>query len=145
MSSHIMMFRGKSVRAVVLLAALAAALATGVREQARAGGSSPSPFAGHYDVGNGQCRITISDSGRISDSEHALSGRITDDGLMTLTVPFNIGWGVPPGRHGGGGRSTVTFEGIAALDEYGNLHGVLTHQNRYGVVLTLGVFWLRCG
>ena len=144
MCFHTMMSRGNWVRSVVVLAGLAAGLVSGFPEQTRAGGSSPSPFAGHYDVGNGQCRITISDSGRISDSEHALSGRITNDGLMTLTVPFNIGGGVPPGRHGGG-RSTVTFEGIAALDEYGNLHGVLTHQNRYGVVLTLGVFWLRCG
>jgi hypothetical protein len=140
-----MMSRGNWVRAVVVLAALAAGLVSSVHEQARAGGSSPSPFAGHYDVGDGQCRIIISDSGRISDTGHALSGRITNDGLMTVTVPFNIGWGVPPGRHGGGGNSTITYEGLAALDEYGNLHGVLTYQNRYGVVFTLPVLWLRCG
>ena len=143
MWSQSMMSRGKSVRAMVLLAALAAGLMSGVPGQAGAGGSSRSPFAGHYDLGDDLCRITISDSGRVSDSERVISGRITDDGFMRLTVPFGIGGGVPGSR--GGGRSTITHEGIAALDEYGNLYAVLTYQNRCGVVLTLEVFWIRCG
>src|SRR5262249_60871363 len=111
--------------------------------RARAGNPQPSPFAGRYDLGDGMCRITISSSGRIKDSGGAISGRISGDGVMTLTVPFSIGWGVPPGR-GGGGKATITYEGVAALDDDGNLYGVLAYVNPYGVTFSYSVFWVRC-
>src|SRR5262245_18910881 len=146
MSLRSMMSRLKSVRTMVVLAAIAAGLVAGSSGQSLASGSEPGSFAGCFLTGNGV--VTISDSGRITGatstfcSSSKTSGSISDTGEITLTVvvtslgELDPGW---PKR----AKTTYTAAGLGALDDDGNLYGVLVWESVLGTV-TAPFFWPRC-
>jgi hypothetical protein len=134
----------RSVHPLVLLAAMLAGFVSGAPHRAHAANSGSSPFAGCYiDYANpdGLPRpyfITIDDAGRISATipfGGQLSGSISDSGSMRVTVVEKF-----IGDHGGVHRIRYRYSGFGALDEFGNLYGVL--QNQYGGVWEF--FWQRC-
>jgi len=146
MSFRSMMSRGKSVCPMFLLTAFAVGLWAGASGQARAGGSDPSPFAGCFLTGNGV--VTISDSGRITGSSSSFysssqtSGSISNTGEIKLTVVVTSLGDLDPGRPK---RSKTTYAatGLGALDDEGNLYGVLVWESVLGTV-TAPFFWPRC-
>jgi hypothetical protein len=121
---------------LAVLATVFAITATSVSAQAAK--ATPSPFAGEYCFG--LCHVTVSASGSITGTCAAfdgfppkISGHISADGAIKLTISTN--------RHGKGNNPTrETATGIAALDENGNLYGVLEWSDGQ-----LGeFFWYRC-
>lgn len=151
MGSRIVMSRGNWVRAMVLLAVVSAGLAVDVAERARAGGASPSPFAGHYATG-GPCWITISSDGSIRGSSDGffdsnLRGSISATGEIVFAYDTTLGTGNWDGGARGGrkhpSKITWTATGLAALDDDGNLYGVAVWESILGTY-TGQFLWTRC-
>lgn len=143
--------RGLSVRPMLLLASLAAGLWAGTPEQACAGGSDRSPFAGHYATG-GPCWITISRTGSIRGSSDGffdsnLRGNISATGEIMFTYDTTLGagnWdGDVPGGRSSPSQITWTVTGLAALDDEGNLYGVAVWESVLGT-FTGEFLWTRC-
>jgi hypothetical protein len=139
-------WEGNPARLVVLLGTIALGLVSGAPEPAHADKPQPSPFAGCYlsaDDASAAWLITISDSGRITfepiqgsqNDGGRVSGRVSDDGLIKLTYRIRLG-----GRPLGGGVLTSHAIGLAALDDFGNMYGVLEWED--GRVTEF--FWPRC-
>jgi hypothetical protein len=133
-------------RLLLLLGAIAVAVPSGAPEVALAGKRQPSPFAGCYlsaDDFSAAWLITISDSGRITfeptqgsrNDGASVSGCVWEDGLIEITWKIRLG-----GRPIGGGVLTSHAVGLAALDDFGNMPGVLEWDD--GQVT--GFFWPRC-
>jgi hypothetical protein len=116
----------------MLLLAVGAALMVGTPQPAHAGKSEPSPFAGDYCWGD-ILHVRISSSGGIIGSflGKKISGVISDAGVMVLKWPV-VTW---DSTRPGGKTSYRTITGLAALDEDGNLFGILDGQE---------FFWPRC-
>jgi hypothetical protein len=117
----------------MLLLAVGAALMVGTPQPAHAGKSEPSPFAGDY-CGGDILHVRINSSGRITGSflGKKISGKISDAGEMVLKWPVAMWDSSGPGR-----KKTYyrTITGLAALDEDGNLYGILDGYE---------FFWPRC-
>jgi hypothetical protein len=136
---------------MVLLVVVSAGLAVGAAERVRAGGPSPSPFAGHYATG-GPCWITISSNGSIRGSSDGffdsnLRGSISATGEIVFTYDTTLGTGNWDGdAHGGRkhpSKITWTVTGLAALDDEGNLYGVAVWDSVLGTY-TGQFLWTRC-
>ena len=137
-----MMSRLKSVRTIVVLAAIAAGLVAGSSGASLASGSEPSPFAGEYGCSS-FLDISISDTGRIDGYqqeffvERRIRGSISLTGAMTLNL-LEIRYSPDPGSRPSRLRYTVT--GLGDLDEEGNLQGLLEFDD--GGLWPF--FWPRC-
>jgi hypothetical protein len=130
--------RGKSRALVIALAAMAAFPSIGLLEKATAAGPRTSPFAGDYCPS--YASIEISGSGRITGTTWfggEISGRISDTGAIDLKWPLQPSLDI--GRHRRG-PAFIKAIGMAALDERGNLYGVLRWED--GSVSEF--FWPRC-
>ena len=142
MSFRSMMSRLRSVRTMVVLAAIAAGLVAGSSGQSSASASEPSPFAGEYGCSS-LLDISISNTGRIDGYqqeffvERRFRGSISPTGAMTLNVE-EIRYSPDPGSRPFRFHYTVT--GLGALDEEGNLQGVLEFDD--GGLWPF--FWPRC-
>jgi hypothetical protein len=125
----------KTVRAMALLGALAVGLTVGAPGRARA---QASPFAGDYITVSGADQITVSDTGRFTGYSglSGLSGRIADDGRVTLTMTVFLGGDGLGGRKGK--PPTAKATGVATLDELGNMYWLLHWDSG----LISEVYWL---
>lgn len=133
--------RKKSVGLTVLMAGIAVAMITATAGPAAARGPAPSPFAGCYGDGTFLV-VAVSDSGRIAGDYVGIgiSGRIANDGYLELTYRWSTPVFDDP-QHGGGRKKfSSSATGIAALDEGGNLFGVLQWDG--GSISEF--FWPRC-
>jgi len=118
------------------LGAFAIGLMASVPGRASAGSS---PFAGDYMTVNATDEITVSDTGRFTGHSglSGLSGRIADDGRVTLTMlVFQGGDGL--GGHKGK-LPTAKATGFATFDEFGNMYW----QLRWDFGLVSEIYWLR--
>jgi hypothetical protein len=119
------------MRRVCLLMLCVAAVCTAALPNRAVAGPEPSPFEGHY-VCSSFLEIRIAGSGRVGGSLFGMkiSGTIWNDGFMVLDWPTPT-WDSQR-------RQKVyyrTIIGLAALDENGNLYGVLDGSE---------FFWPRC-
>lgn len=121
---------GRPAWLTIAAIATAAGLCTSWPELACAAKPQPSPFAGCYGDGV-TFLITIDDSGRISGSGliggslavdySDISGSISETGVIKLTLVETF-FNLDSGRIG---RLRYEGTGLGALDDVGNLFGVL--------------------